>query len=550
MKNDALIHLQVFYEIAMAVGNSLDLNKMLKSSLTAYLKKLSCSTGIIYQTFRRSDNMWRFTPQCAIPRNAVQKKITQNSMPIIPEQLNIHELKPYLSSLPICGKADTGQAFHIMELPGFGLLSLFKTREPIDRTIIRSLIHTNKKLASSAVACLQNEKIEKINHQLSKEILIRKTAEKAKSQFIANMSHELLTPMNGIVGFNKLLCDSGLTEKQHEFSDSLSASADSLLTIIKNLFEFSKIEAENLELENIDFNIHRLALDLIDLLRHKADEKGLKIHFDILDDTPEYLKGDPKRIRQILTHLIDNAIKFTEAGDIRVQIHAKTQSPGNDFQIKFSVSDTGIGIPDEKKDLLFATFTQADESDTRKYGGIGLGLAICKKLAKLLKGRIEVSDNKEGGSVFSFTLLLNHAQPHAGDQKSAAISNDTDVCALVVDDNPVNRKIIEGICEKLGWETQTANDGKQAIAVLESKTFDIILMDCQMPVMDGYEATKIIRNLNSAVLRHDAPIIAVTANISDENREECLRAGMNDFISKPVTLEKIQTISNYALKKG
>lgn len=547
MKNDTLFHLQVFYEMAMAVGTSLDLNKMLKSSLTIYLKKLSCSSGVIYQTFRHADNQWRFLTRCAIPRNAGKKLLTQTSMPIIPEQLDKNGLKLYLSNLPMAGKTDTGRTFHVMELSGFGILVLVKSGDQIDPNTVQSLIHINAKLAGSAISCLQNEKIEQINQQLSQEIIFRKQAEKTKNQFLANMSHELLTPMNGIIGLNKLLMNSGLTGNQFELANDLSSSAESLLNILKNLFEFSLMNAEKQVLETVNFDLHRLVSDLINEFSEKAVEKNLKLHSTIDPNIPQFLMGDVKKTRQILVHLIDNAIKFTESGEVFVHVYLKTsatEGPNDQIKITFSVEDSGIGIPDQKKALLFETFTQADESDTRKYGGIGLGLAICKKLIQLLSGHIELSDSTTGGLNFIFSLPMGHATI-----AKTPITVGIDIHVLIVEDNPINRKIIEGICKQLDWTSQSVSDGQQAIDLLTSIEFDLILMDCQMPVMDGYEATRIIRNTNSPVLRHDVPIIAITANISDENRDKCLKVGMDDFIPKPINREKIRTISLQVMRK-
>jgi len=281
-------------EMAMAVGTSLDLNKMLKSSLTIYLKKLSCSSGVIYQTFRHSDNQWRFLTRCAIPRNAGKKLLTQNSMPIIPEQFDGNDLKQYFSNLPMAGKTDTRRTFHVMELPEFGILVLVKSGDQIDPNTVQSLTHINTKLAGSAISCLQNEKIEQINQQLSQEIVVRKQAEKTKNQFLANMSHELLTPMNGIIGLNKLLLNSGLTESQFELANDLSSSAESLLNILKNLFEFSLINAEKQVLEAVNFDLHRLVSDLINAFSDKAVEKNLELHSTIDPNIPQLLISDVK----------------------------------------------------------------------------------------------------------------------------------------------------------------------------------------------------------------------------------------------------------------
>lgn len=549
MKNDALIHLQVFYEIAMAIGSSLDLNQMLKSSLTTYLKKLSCTSGIIFKLSQQSDKIWGFENQCAVPRNAARKTFTLNREKLVPDQLGHDDLDTFLAMLPISGRTDDDQAYVIMNLPGFGLLLLLRKGEEIHPNTIQSLIKINTKLAGSATACLQKEKIEQINRQLSKEIHIRKKAEKAKSQFLANMSHELFTPINGIIGMNKLMAGTGLSQEQVELSDSLHSSAETLLNIIKSLFEFSKMDADRVDIHPVDLDCHRLLSELIGHNTRKAQAKGLTLTLQIHPDLPLRMIADRSRIRQVLMHLIDNAVTYTDKGGVILQaepLPPEELTPeqtdklsGHTTWIKFTVIDTGTGVGDTDKQLLFETFTQADESDTREYGGIGLGLAICKKLAFLMNGRIDVTDNPLGGSIFSFSLPVEMTTEEEAASTKNAISEKT-VQILIVDDNPVNQMVIKGVCKKLGWETECAANGRQAVEYLESKMVDLILMDCQMPIMDGYKATRMIRDPGSDVLDHDVPIIAVTANISDENKEKCFNTGMNGFISKPISLEKIQ----------
>lgn len=548
MIENTLIQLQVFYEIAMAVGNGLDLNAMLKSSLKPYLKKLSCSGGIIYRTVQTGSGDWQSVSQCAIPRNAAKKEITSNGAPIIPLEMTDQALTAYSSSLPKSGKSDDGRVFHVMPLAGFGLIVIFKSGDPFDSSILQSLENINKKIGDSALVCLQNEKIETINRRLSREIAIRKTAEKAKNQFLANMSHELLTPMNGILGINKMLCDSGLTSKQAELSNTLNDAARALSKILKNLFEFSKIEMGQSEPEETNFNIRQFITTLINSIKFKADKKGLVLKSMIDPQIPEMLHGDAGRISQMLTHLIDNSIKFTPAGEICVGAvlnETVKKQDSEPLEIAFSVQDSGIGIPDPDKKTLFKKFIQADNSDSRKYGGIGLGLAICKKISEMLNATIDVTDNPAGGTVITVTLpLAQFRQTPVKPKQQISETVPARIHVLVVDDNPVNRKIIEGICKKLGWYAQSVNDGSQAVDILASKEFDLVLMDCQMPVMDGYDASKIIRDPDSDVLDHDVPVVAVTANITDENREKCIKAGMNDFIAKPVSPEKIKSVLN------
>lgn len=548
MDNQALIHLQIFYEIAMSIGTSLDLDKMLKSSLTVCLKKLSCNSGMIYQMNRQPDNMWRFTPQCVIPRNAEKKALTINGKKLIPQYILSKNLTPYLKSLPASGITDSGLYYLVMELPDFGIICLFKSDEGIDVRTIQSLFKINDKLAGSATACLQNKKIEKINRQLTREIIDRKQAEKAKSQFLANMNHELMTPLNGIIGLNKLMKEKGLPAGQEELSDILDKSAQSLLGLLKDLLEFSTIDAKTPKLKKAEFSIDRLVNSLLKKTRKQAKDKGLELSSRLSPDLPSNLVGDRHRIHQALIHLVENAIKYTDKG--HVILHAEecasdslTNVGKNEMVISFSIEDSGVGIPDDLKQTLFETFTQADNSDTRQYGGLGLGLAISYRIASILNGKIHVADSMSGGSVFTFMLPVGLCE-NSDHQVLPAENSDisADIRALIVEDNPVNQMVIKGICKKLNWKTDCAKDGREAVELLEKEEFNLVLMDCQMPVMDGYEATQIIRNPNSKILKHDVPIIAVTANVSDENRLKCLKTGMDDFITKPINLEKIQSV--------
>lgn len=543
MKNDALLQIQVFYEIAMAIGGSLDLKKMLKTSLMVYLKKLSCTSGIIYRIIPDdTQTVWRIVPQCAIPRNAIKNQAVKEALKDLPEVLDKQQVNLFLSTLPILGQSETGQRFHVMELSGFGFFILIKSGNGIDQSTIQSLRHINRKLADSSIACLQKETIEHINQQLSIEIEVRKEAEKAKTQFLSNMSHEILTPMNGITWLNKLLLESKLTDEQQELLNYLDTSVESLLKVLTALFDFSGIEAGKTELEEIDFNVQTLLDDIISFMSSKARAKKIELHLEIHPETPVNVKGDPRKIHQILTYIIDNAIKFTHKGQVVVRICPKHET-GNTIELEFSVTDTGIGIPEEKMDVLFEKFSQADESDTRKYGGTGLGLSIAKRFCELMGGQISASNNLDAGSQFKVALTLRKSDISIPLENQELTNRQKPVHALIVDDNPINRKVVEVLCKKLNWQADNANDGKQAITLLEKKEYDLVLMDCQMPEMDGYEATKIIRDSNSNVKNHDITIIAVTANVSEENHKKCLKVGMDGFIPKPIKLLPLLKIS-------
>ncbi len=397
------------------------------------------------------------------------------------------------------------------------------------------------------------------NEQLRRASSKADAANRAKSDFLAMISHEIRTPMNGVIGLTELLLDTELDARQRQFTNLIMTSARNLLTLINSLLDFSKIEAEKMELDIAEFNLKEMLEELVNLYSVSGERKKVRICAEVDPNLAETYMGDSYRIRQILVNLLGNGIKFTDRGAIILRVRVRRSDTGRDL-LHFEVRDSGPGIPADKLDRLFKPFSQVDSSSTRRYGGTGLGLSICQKLVELMGGEIGVRSSPGRGSTFWFDLplapagragvnveqleILDIATPGQEDIRNEKACREASSAplVLVVEDDATNQFVLKTILERAGARVEVARNGKKAVKMFARSHYDLVFMDCQMPVMDGFAATRKIHETAVKQERTCPVIIALTADVTSETRQRCKEVGMDDHLVKPIDFDKLQEV--------
>jgi PAS domain S-box-containing protein len=402
----------------------------------------------------------------------------------------------------------------------------------------RGTISENKQSMHGTIQDITEQK------QLIRAVTEAESTNKAKSEFLAMMSHEIRTPLNGVIGITDLLMETNLNKTQREYAEIICKSGNALLNIINDILDFSKIESGKMELVQESFQVVSCIQETFEVLKSQAQGKNLEMQYHIDENVPIQLQGDYGKLRQVLLNLAGNALKFTSAGKIGIEVKLLNQQ-SEDVIMEFKIKDTGIGISKDKARLLFTPFTQLDQFMTRKYGGTGLGLAISKKLVELMGGEIRLEESSDQGTTFAFTikvkLMPNDFNSHSLQSDKQGDFPTRTLQILIAEDNAINQLVLKKILERQGHNIDVAENGHETIEAIKLKAYDLVFMDLQMPLMNGFEATERIKKME---IEKPPVIIAVTANAFVEDREKCLTAGMDDYISKPIKLAEINEIVN------
>ena len=509
----------------MAIGNSNNTQVMLKDALTTMMKKLD---GVASAVVTHNERPLSVFPRRGFP-------------------------KAYYQSLATLGPADeyglrshrqiNGSECYYFDLPQSGTL-IFVKRTPLNATLLKMLGPICQKLDLSVDACLAVEALQTNEQKLSDSLQALEIAQEAKDRFLANMSHEIRTPLNGILGFIDQLAQTPLDTEQTHFVGIIQQSSHTLLGVINDILDFSKIESGQMQLDEQTFSLYAELSPAIELFKCRASEKNILLEVAFDPDCDMRVYGDNLRIKQVMSNLVSNAIKFTESGKVQVQVRVLKRTEAQ-CQLRFSVADTGIGMTPTQLAHIFDPFTQADKSTTRTHGGSGLGLSISHQLVDLMGGQLQVESQQHQGTCFYFdlTLPISHSTDTPSDSQPSPWSFDPQGRSLLLaEDNQVNQLLMQAILKKMGLDFQLAEDGQQAVDLCRQHAFDLVLMDINMPVMDGIEAFQTIQSLYQDGTIPYTPVVALTANALVGDCERYQSLGMQDCLTKPLDMQALKRV--------
>lgn len=527
----------LLYEIAMSIGNSLDLDISLKESLTTLLRKLD-GIGVAVYDQREPEKPIAQIPirgqkaYVSLVKEALQVKTDSSTTPHV---LLIRE-----------GENEFG---YFLNLHNTGVL-LFRRRKPLDAVTIKVLNRLCAKLDQSIQACFATQELSRKERELQNSLIQLQKAQEYKDKFLATVAHEIRTPLNGVVGFIEQLADTDLNETQRHYLDVINHSSDSLMGIINDTLDFSKIDSGKLELDFHAMNLHEVLLPAIELFKCKASEKNILLATQIDAGLSQGVMSDSLRLKQVVSNLVSNAIKFTEHGRVDFTM-ALVEESQDALHVRFSVRDTGIGIDSTSLNGIFDPFLQAEKATARRFGGTGLGLAISYQLVKKLGGTLSVTSEPGQGSEFAFELTFEKSEmPQVPEETVVETDAFKGRKILVAEDNQVNQMLVSAILKSINADFTICNNGAEALQEFERETFDLVLMDINMPVMDGLQSLHLMREFERSHAKPKTPIIALTANALVGDREKYIEHGMDDCLAKPLRKAELFHVFEACLADG